>query len=242
MVAEPGKVIELGHRLDGESQPPRVGLEFYYPNGQVMARFGQLPDGTGRVGMEICDETGAVKVLAGELVDGQYGLAAYNPQTGGLVDLATLAFGVQADVVTTTGVLSGSGSMRDIPGSYGPEVTVKVGNTGRCIVTVSAEIEVELREDLGNEAGAGQAGFVMTRLSDGSEAIPATTNRSAMAEFGYDNGSHIGWTPAFNLRSSATRVNLIEGLESGEYKVTMKYYNLGNDAKFANRTLIVQPF
>lgn len=198
----------------------------------------KLTDGS----LDVYKPDGTKMVEAGLLSNGAYGLAAVDSASGELVDIATLAFGIRAASVTTAGTLSGSGSFRDITGNYGPEVTVTVGNSGRCLVTVSAEIEVDLLKNLGLETGAGYAGFQMVRVSTGAVVLSSNNTRAAGIELTYDTEGAVMTIPSLTIGSASTRVNLVTGLAPGDYVVTMKYFNISRPAVFRNRTLIVQPF
>lgn len=182
---------------------------------------------------------GPVKVEIGELSNGDYGLAAYDPDSGGLVDLATLAFGLQADTVATA-VTHTTGSFTDLSGSFGPEVTAIIGNTGRCLVTLSAQIDVRAKPNLGLSTGSGYMGFVLS----GATSLSANFARSVYTSVSYDQfGSEV--VPQLDVKTGASRVILLEGLNPGVHTFTTKYINFGDvtpGPTFSNRTIIVQPF
>lgn len=235
MAYTPGMVLELGHHLDGPSNPARCGLEFFYPNGQVMARFGQLPDGTGRVGMEICDETGAVKVIVGEIADGQYGLAAHNPDTGELVDLATLAFGAKA-ASDGTSVTANSNTYTAKGGPVVPGV--KIGNSRRALVTLTSEIVWD-PSDADTNFRTGYYGFRIIDESDGSVVQDAYDNFAFF--WGCRNGS--GGDVIFNQGSSVFLLRPINIPAAGTYTFEAMYKtSTTHPMTFSVRHLIVQPF
>ncbi|MFJ6198843.1 hypothetical protein [Micromonospora sp. NPDC092111] len=241
MTAEPGKVIELGHHLDGTGQPPRVGLQFYYPNGQIMARFGQLPDGTGRVGMEICDETGAVKVIAGEMADGQYGLAAVNPQTGETVDLAQLAFGMKgAEQGSSIQVVGRSDNNYDYvtdPTYPGPTVSnVLIGPAKRALVHLSGNIGYW---SPGTDSRTGKMSFRVIDDVTGQETYPPMDGTALI----YDSNGSSG--TIFQAGTSILVPSWAFPVANRTYTFEARYQVRSfNSTKmyFQNRAMVVQPF
>ncbi|WP_431905575.1 hypothetical protein [Micromonospora carbonacea] len=239
----PGHVIDLGHQLDGDGQPPRVGLQFYYPNGQVMARFGELPDGTGRVGMEICDETGQVKVVAGEIADGQYGLAARNPQTGALVDLAQLAFGMKGDeqssAIQVVGRSDGNYDYVTDPTYPGPTVSnVLIGPAKRAVVHLSGNIGYW---SPGTDSRVGKMSFRVIDETTGQETYPPMDSTALI----YDSQGDAGGGTIFQAGTSIL-------VPSGAFPVANRTYTFearyqvrafsSGRMYFQNRAMIVQPF
>lgn len=189
--------------------------------------------------LDVSNNLGQLMVEAGLLSNGDYGLAAVDPATGALVDLATLAFGIRADTVSTAVNLT-TQSFTDLPGSFGPQVTVKIGNSGRCLVTLSCQIASQANPNLGTSSGAGYVSFDLT----GATALSPNFARSVYAELFYDQfGTEV--VPMIQLKTGTSRVILLEGLNPGVHTFTMKYINFGDASPgvtFSNRLIIVQPF
>lgn len=200
----------------------------------------KLTDGS----LDVFNNAGQKRVEAGLLSNGDYGLAAVDTATGNLVDLATLAFGIRADVVSGSASTT-AGSMSDIAGSYGPEVFVTVGETGRCLVTVSAQIASKAQRNFSISTGSGAMGFEMVHVGTAVQWVGPSLSRAAYHEVYYDTEGQVMNVPRIGFVAASTRVNLIEGIPSGLYRVTCKYIDFGDNpegATFSNRTLIVQPF
>lgn len=189
--------------------------------------------------LDVYNNFGQQMVEAGLLSNGDYGLAAVDPATGGLVDLATLAFGIRADTVSAAVTLT-TQSFTDLPGSFGPQVTVTIGNSGRCLVTLSCQIASQANPNLGTSSGAGYASFDLT----GATALSPNFARSVYTEIFYDQfGSEV--VPTIQVKTGSSRVILLESLNPGVHTFTMKYINFGDaspGATFSNRLIIVQPF
>ncbi|MEU2661207.1 hypothetical protein [Micromonospora sp. NPDC007220] len=222
------KAVKLGSHLDGVTAPSRPGFEVCYPNGQPMARLGALP-GTDRVGMEICDESGSVKVLAGELTDGDYGLAVINP-AGELVKLEDFIFGMRKATKDGLGWTTTT-TYTNLSDGVGPAINgVTIGDLGRVVVTLSAYMDAP-------SGGMALMGVEVKR-SDGSFGI-APDDLDSLSIGGGDATQLI----AMNGRASVQV--FIEGLFPGTYNFTAKYraesFN-GGTANFANRVITVQPY
>ncbi|ADU06420.1 hypothetical protein ML5_0878 [Micromonospora sp. L5] len=241
---QPGEVVALSQYLDGENQPPRVGLEFYYPNGRVMARFGQLPDGTGRVGMEICDENGVVKVIAGEIADGQYGLAARDPDTGEVVDLAQLAFGMKADdqgsVITVNDTsVGGIPQWVAAPDGQGPRVTdVRIGSSKKAAVFFGCQMIWGSAPNSNNNRVA-KMSFRIINQADGQVTFNASDTRSLTWDTDGD-ASFFASNSSFALVPQYA-FPVVNGLYTFEAMYQVSAFNSEN-MSFQNRSLLVNPF
>ncbi|MEV7329568.1 hypothetical protein [Micromonospora sp. NPDC093244] len=219
-------MARLGPSADGEGDSR---LEIFYKNGQTMARLGELP-GTGRVGMEICDESGNVKVLAGELTDGDYGLGLVDA-SGTLVKLEDFIFGPKKAEKSTPGTTT-STSYTNLSDGAGPTLSgVTIGELGRAIVTLTAYMEAP-------NGGMALMG-VLIEKSDGSFAI-APDDLDSLSVGGGSTG-----TSTRVVGRSSVEI-FVEGLYPGTYTFTAKYRvnppSGSPSALFANRVIKVQPY
>lgn len=170
--------------------------------------------------IRVLDAGGVLKVQAGKLPDGTYGLAAVN-DGGQLVTLSTLAFGLQAAVITTQEGRTSS-TLGDLA-TVGPAVTVTVGETGRCLVMVGCTASY----------GAVFAGGLM------GYAISGATTRAASIDEAMETS-----TTAENVVFGATRAFIAEGLTPGANTITAKYASAssGTSCLFQRRHIIALPF
>ncbi|MBM0259761.1 hypothetical protein [Micromonospora sp. 4G55] len=195
---------------------PRAGMRVHDPNGAgSVAHEGHV--------------YGPTKVEIGELSDGDYGIAVVN-EAGKLVKLEDFIFGPQKAKKTTVGQTS-STSYTNLSDGVGPAISsVKIGELGRAIVTLTAYMEPP-------PGGMALMGVEVKR-TDGSFAI-APDDFDSLSIGGGDATQLI----AVNGRSSVTV--FIEGLFPGTYNFTAKYrvevWN-GQSAVFANRVITVQPY
>lgn len=174
--------------------------------------------------LRIIDNTGQLQVVVGLLPDGTYGLAAVDP-AGRMVKMSALAFGpkaanVSADAFITSTVFANSTS------PIGPTVTdVVVGDTGRCLVTLTASMDVA------------DDSLLMAPEISGPTFVPAS-DANALRFANRALTQSIG--------PGISRVLLIEGLDPGTYTMTAKYRVVDNTApagvNIYDRVMIVQPF
>lgn len=182
---------------------------------------------TGRVGMEICDETGTVKVLAGELTDGDYGLAVVN-DLGQLTKLGDFVFGPQADYATTSTTLDSATYINPTDGA-GPNVQVVVGETGRLLVTFGCQMT------LTTASGTAPRGGAMSVYMTGANTLSTSNEYSLVFA---TNAASV--TPTI-FRASYT--HFFTGLNPGLTSIYCRYRTpYAGNCDFADRTLIAQPF
>ncbi|MDG4816073.1 hypothetical protein O7628_11225 [Micromonospora sp. WMMD956] len=215
--------VEMGYQLDGVAEPFRAGLQVYYPNGQVMARLGELP-GSGRVGLEICDENGVVKALAGELTDGDYGLAVTGP-SGELTKLSDFVFGPRVDRVRNVEART-STSWGDLT-TVGPEVEVKIGESGVALVLLTTAFDYN-----GNNSQGG--GLMGVELSGANSQTP---------EDFYAVVSTFSGAGSWIVGDRKTAQVLLTGLNPGNTTFKAKYRkHSGTTLQFFDREIAVFPY
>lgn len=187
-------------------------------------------------GLNVMGSDRVVRVQAGQLKDGDYGLAAVNP-AGQLTKLSQLAFGPTGDDVPTP-ESTGSTSYVNLT-TIGPSVTVDIGDTGRCIVCVGALISITA---LSGFAIRTASGFMSFDVSGPTPSGPIDA-RAAALSFRY-NISGTTENTTYDLDSGVSRMTILKGLQPGEYTFTAKYRtdNSAGTSTFYDRTLIVFPF
>lgn len=170
--------------------------------------------------IRILDDNGDLVVQIGKLADGTYGLAAVNG-AGAAVKLSALAFGPAAATVSADAFITSTTFADASP--PGPVLTnVVIGDTGRCIIMLSAAADV-----------ADEACFMGVEI-DGPTPFPADQAWSYRI-------SNRNLTQSIGL--GASKVLLAEGLEPGTYTFRAKYRVVdGNSVNIYDRTLIVLPF
>lgn len=169
---------------------------------------------------------GQVVVRLGILEDGTTGLTIVDPDTGREVSLSTLAFGMQSDTRDTSGSppVSTDASYTDIPGSFGPQCTVRVGNSQMLRVALGANFA-------GTDASATNAIISMSFALSGAMTRNANDMNSIRSVIlGFDS-------------FSVGREFVLKDVNPGLVTVTAKY-RLGGAtpaARVYGRTLTVQP-
>lgn len=237
-----------GARTIDLNNGPDPSLTFYQGTGTdgftytiPPIKIGKLPGG--QWGMEIRDLYDGVQVRVGQLVAGStaaedYGLAAVDPDTGKLVSLNALAFGMEG-----AEGFSGSLSVADTSGSYiasstgdGPKIEhIRIGDSLRCKIEVSARLTYDY------PLGGDRVAYMSWRLTQESTGttIWAGTDTTALV-----------WGTSGDVSDHcSTRAFLAEGLAffpaPGLYTVEAMYRVLSFDVKgmiFSDRQLIVTPF
>lgn len=208
-------------------------VEVKNADGRVIMEIGKRSDGL--YGMLVNDDNGVPQVLAGELTDGDYGLAAVNA-VGQLVKLSTLAFGIVADEVTT--IENCTSLTFDDLATPGPICDgVVIGDTGRCLVICGALLQE------GSTLPAKRGGSMSFEVS-GATTVAATFEnglRLKHSDDGVQNGAGTISSNNFNINVSNT--TLLTGLNPGIHRFIAKYEcGNGNVVTFGFRQLVVIPF
>jgi hypothetical protein len=149
---------------------------------------------------------------------------------------ALSALRTASDSVATTENYSSS-SFGDLA-TYGPEVSIAVGASGRVLVTLSAAMEYEALRGFGlNSAGA-----MMSFEVSGANTLIAFQTRAVRGRIQYRSAQ----VPTFDTDLlgilDASKVVLLEGLNPGLTTFTAKYaiYGASSPVSFANRVISVQ--
>lgn len=200
--------------------------------------------------IKIMDANDVVRVQLGHLADGSYDMAAFNPNYNALgvltsttqVDLGTLAFGMAGQFNTHTGTTSSPNSYTDLdnvtgPGddNYGPEVTVNIGNAGRAVVMIAAQMQ-------STPTGNTGAKCAMSFAVSGATTSAPTDERGLIF---YQQISNVSDPIDFNnYIDRASYAHVMTGLNAGLNTFTAKYSSggSGTQASFQDRTIIVMPF
>lgn len=188
----------------------------------------------------VVDSDGDTQVIVGLLPNGNYGIASYNEVTGELVELNTIAFGIQADHVSTFQTTS-STSSTDLA-TYGPEVSVVIGNSGKAKVSLSAYVELPVPKVPANFIRA--YGLYMGFQVSGATTVGVNQSYSLGYEMTIDTSSSGEKSSAETMRWSMTRTSLIEGLNPGVNTFTTKYKasGLATGVGFGDRSIVVEPY
>jgi len=192
--------------------------------------------------IKILDNNNLVRVQIGHLADGSYDLAAFNYVGNNVVtvDLATLAFGMQADFNTNNGSTTNNGYIDlDVPGTlnYGPEVTVTIGNSARAVVIIGCQL------DSGTYNQVSGLKCAMSFAVSGASSQPAANDRALVCfNVGTLTPPATSWVEHYIYRGSYAHT--VTGLTPGVNTFTAKYSagSSGLTANFSDRTLIVIPF
>lgn len=185
-------------------------------------------------GYKVFDADGNVKIIAGQLGDGSYGLAAVN-DLGQLVDLAALAFGQRTAQVLTQEGTTDITDYIDLA-TVGPSVEVLIGQSGRCKVTITAQLNYSTVT--ANTVVGGAMSFVAT----GPETVLPSDDNAIMSRL---------WNPPGGVgaqqKFKASYQVLLTGLLPGTYTFTCKYKSLASagspdGCSFEDRRIWVEPF
>lgn len=188
-----------------------------------IVELGKASDG--RYGLRVNDTAGAAQIRAGELAAGGYGLEAVDA-AGKLVKLSALAFGMTVASVPAL-QSTASTSYTDLA-TVGPSVTVTIGDSGRCLVIVSAHIligDTDLSLD-------GYASFAVS----GATSISAGDANSLITGTGIISSQYVG------EKLAASRIVPLTGLNAGSHTFTMKYRTSTGTSFFTNRSIAVLPY
>ncbi|GIF75933.1 hypothetical protein [Asanoa siamensis] len=116
----------------------------------------------------------------------------------------------------------------------GPTVTVSIGRSGRCAVTVGATIEYGSTED----AVLSQAG-AMSFAASGANDLPPSLDRAARSFL-----SLSGTRGPFTVTQPVASTSVLEGLRPGATTFTAKYRVEGGSRVpvfFSHRSIVVTP-
>lgn len=181
----------------------------YNAAGQKIIELGECADG--RHGLQVYTDTGTRVARMGELAAGGHGIEVIDEANGNLVKVSTLAFGVQGSVATGTVNHPGGAGWFDLGG---PSATATIGNTGRAIVLVSAQI-------FPGGGIAGDVAFEVTGVSGSSLDRAIITLNNFM-------------------RGCAA--SIVTGLSAGAKTFKMMYAASGTPCSYDNRVIIVIPY
>lgn len=138
-----------------------------------------------------------------------------------------------ATVPTSESTSSSSYTDLTTPGPILSGVTV--GPSGRCLVTVGAEIQASASSGSVVQTGAGFMSYEVA----GATAVAAADSRAAQLWVAYDNGAAV-FATTINGRSGASRTTLLEGLTPGLHTFKALYKRNGAAAAtFVERNLTV---
>lgn len=191
---------------------------------------------------------GRVKAEMGELSDGDYGIAVVN-DAGALTKLTDFVFGPQAAYDQGEGTrtfATHAATYGDLVGaSVGPSVDVMIGETGRCLIIVGAEITWD-------DGTTGDFRYSDTYGGRMSVALSGANIRAASDAWSYYFSQ--AWAFEFNTAvrleqrgaANGSRMHFLTGLNPGLTTFTAKYRCVYNNqiqpARFKDRTLIVFPY
>lgn len=188
--------------------------------GHILGQLGLGPDG--KYGLVVNDSSGNPQIRAGELESGGYGLEAVDA-SGNPVQLATLAFGVQAALVLASEGSSTLGSFVDLT-TVGPSVSVLIGPSGRALVTMTM---------LMTTPGAASSSNMAFAVS-GATTLAPNAQPGTFLQFG-TNAAQV-------INPTVSGTFLVTGLTAGTNVFTAKYLVDNAGTRIGNRILIVQPF
>jgi len=149
------------------------------------------------------------------------------PEAASALDMVRTESATVFDIESTT-----SGSYADLA-TVGPTVTTTVGRSGRCLVTVGAEIHGAAAAGAAIATGSGYMSFALS----GANIQSAIDDRAVFGSIRYDATPNS--TMALDLRVGASRVSLLTGLIPGETTFTAKYRRDTGTSEFADRNLTV---
>lgn len=213
--------------------------------GRVIVRMGLLPDG--KYGIRIDDSAGNPQIRAGELVSGGYGIEAID-ETGQLVSLSTLAFGMEAALETGSITLDtggGSNPVRD-PDGLGL-FNVRIGNSRRALVILSASISHSLNDEFIHD------GYMSVSIRDKTTGA-VTLVPSSSWDVGAAVGGNVTGVPEIPALPNSYKISAV-GLLGGDaflapiffptvpglYDFEV-YYTAAGSIDFSSRSIVIMPF
>ncbi|KIR64740.1 hypothetical protein [Micromonospora haikouensis] len=203
---------------------PRAGLRVHDPNGEGAVSHNGLV-------------YGPTKVEVGELSNGDYGLAAVDPSTGALVDLAQLAFGMKA--VSATPSINITNQTVKLEGT---DLTTRIGTSRRALFLVGASITLDTYAREG-------VNIYVRGLGPGGATI------TGFIGVGFYSGLEISSSPESFLSGSlspqASSVDFRDDLAPGEWTFWLEAKDTSADAMDGSMegspyvgkvTMVVMPF
>lgn len=163
--------------------------------------------------LEVIDNTGAVRVQAGLLDDGSYGLSVLEEDQ---VTLHQVPFVYTATVMI--GEVCSSSSYTDLT-TPGPTVVVPVKSSGRILILATAQVQWSSLPVAGTVTGDGRfdVAFSGANTRTPNEVVDPLVGIAELLMF---------TTPGTNSHSAAfslTAQAVFEGLNAGSTNITMKY-------------------
>lgn len=227
------RLTQMEERLSRLERIPRIGATAI-DRGDLTILEGSLV---------VIDDEGNPRVRVGKLDDGTYDLTAYSADGSQTVNLAAIAFGQKTDFVATQVNVNLTANHKttfvDLSGSPGPTcVDVLVGSSGRCKVTISAQMNYST-QTFGNNVGG-----AMSFAVSGATTVAANDDNSIRSRLWnvVPGGGGVGVQQIFK----ASYQVLLTGLTPGLHTFTAKYKDLGsvadtNGCNFEDRRLWVEP-
>jgi hypothetical protein len=163
----------------------------------------------------VLDATGAVRTRFGLLSDGTYGLEVQNP-TGSLVNISNTVFPKSALQSGTQNISNTSWAL--LPS--GPSVTATIGASGLAMVTVCADIGLNVTNQTAYvgfynaTSGYKVSGWLSVSSSSGNALVAGTSGKSI----------------------------LVSGLPAGSQTFAAAGFVSTSNANYSDPTIIVQPF
>lgn len=200
----------------------------------------------GPEGLEVFDNNGVKQIKIGAIVPGStdpydYGLAAIDPDTGDLVSLNALAFGMEGDEGSGGSIDFGDtgGSYDADPGGNGPKLQhVRIGDSLRAAVTVTSTIGYFYPIITPDPGRIGAVSFRITRESDGFETWPGSDSNALLWE---SDGTLSAHSASLTYFCRGAAYFPTPGLYTIELMYRVFCFNAGR-MFFQNRQIIVQPF
>lgn len=189
-------------------------------------------------GLLVRDDVGDIQAIVGLLPNGNYGIAATNGGTT-LVELNTLALGIQSDTVTSFQSTTNN-NYTDLS-TVGPSVTVTVGTAATVLVTIGCNLEFDIPKIPTNSV-ASYGGYMSFAVSGAATINPLDQNAFGKRHRVDTSGSG-SWNAVTTQEIAGSRQAKVDLPGPGTYTFTAKYlaYSAGT-ATFGNRTITVQPF
>lgn len=209
--------------------------------GRIIIQMGLLPDG--KYGLRVNDASGNAQIRAGELVSGGYGLEAVD-ETGALVSLSTLAFGVEAKTSFTSIVANTEvGDFWQVFDEFYVDSTI--GNSRKAIIMLGSEIAHELDNPAGtyDPRWAGMTVEVI-RLDTGVQTWPPGNGPLVGLEVGGNTGDfNIPYVPGLAYIGNHW---LAQGTDifpvPGRYRFRVWHSANHGNVRFYGRTVVIIPY